>query len=1088
MPAYASESDLEQAALSWFADLGYEILDHENLDPDSVYQERSSVEQVVLEGRLRAAMERLNPEAPPEAFEEALRELRRNEAPTLIQNNQAFHQRLTQGITVEVPGKAGGVRGVLVRLIDPKDPEANDWMVTRQLDVVDRGTGTGHMRRPDLVVFVNGLPLAVLELKSPSSASAGVDGAYHQLLTYAKDIPSLFVTNCALVISDDVHALIGPLLAPRSRFAPWRTIGGEGDAPAGSQPLQVLIAGVFAKAHFLDLCQSFITFAHDRDQGVNRLVKKLAGYHQFHAVRLAVEKTAAASGEGGDRRVGVVWHTQGSGKSLTMVFYAGKLVRDPRMENPTLVVLTDRNDLDDQLFATFAEARALLRQAPEQARDREHLRALLRASSGGVYFTTAQKFLPEGGERMPALSERRNIVVIADEAHRSQYGFDEKVDPKTGKKTWGFAVHMRDALPGASFIGFTGTPVDLKDRSTVRVFGNTISVYDIRRAVEDRATVPIYYEARQTPLDLDEAERPHIDPAFEEVTEGEEAAQKEALKSEWSAVEAVAGTTKRLALVAKDLVPHFEKRLGVLEGKAMVVCMSRRICVELYEAIRALRPDWHAEDDDEGALKVVMTGSAADGPEIATHVRTKARRARLAERFKDPSDPLKLVIVRDMWLTGFDAPCLHTLYVDKPMQGHNLLQAIARVNRVFGDKPGGLVVDYFGLEESLKQALKAYTESGGEGRPTTEKAEAIGAMWQALTICRGLFQGFDDRAFFEGGPAERLAVLPRARDHVLGLCASAKGEASDKPSGKGKASDKGERRGLCDAKKRREPDGYDRFMEAVRALSSAFSLAMPNEACESVRSEVAFFQAVKAGLTKLASPARMPSQEVGHAVRQIVENAILPGQVVDVFDAAGVPKPNLSILSEGFLDEIRKLPLQNLAAALLRRLLEDEVARRSERSVIQGRSFAELLEQALLRYRNRSIDSAAVIEELIDLAGKMVAADRKAGELSLSREEMAFYEALADNRSAVEKLGDATLAGMARELTALVRKNATLDWTHKRNVQAKLRSLVKRLLREHGYPPDGAEKAAETVLEQAKLLGINVVEGGSEATGDLGSF
>ncbi|XXU74406.1 type I restriction endonuclease subunit R [Sorangium sp. So ce1151] len=1064
---YATESDLEQAALSWFAALGYEVLDRDNLDPESVYQERTAVDQVLLEGRLRAALDRLNPGAPPEAIDEAIRILRRHDAPTLLQNNLTFHRMLADGITVEVAGEAGGVRGVLVRLVDAKDPAANDWMVTSQLDVVDRVTGTGQARRPDIVVYVNGLPLAVLELKNPTSRAVDVSDAYNQLENYARDIPSLFVTNCALVISDDVHARIGPLSAPFSRFAPWRTIGGDKDEPAGSQPLHVLIAGVFAKHHFLDLCQSFVAFEHDR----GRIVKKLAGYHQFHAVRLAVEKTVAASGEGGDKRIGVVWHTQGSGKSLTMVFYAGKLVRDPRMQNPTIVVLTDRNDLDDQLFGTFAQAKALLRQEPEQAQDREHLRALLTTTSGGVYFTTAQKFLPEGGERRKPLSERRNIVVIADEAHRSQYGFKEKVNDKTGRKTWGFAVHMRDALPGASFIGFTGTPVALKDRSTVQVFGDTLSIYDIQRAVEDKATVPIYYEARQTRLDLDENERPRIDPAFEEVTEGEEAEQKEALKSEWSAVEAVAGTRKRIGLVAADLVAHFEKRLGTIEGKALVVCMSRRICVELYNAITALRPAWHDEDDDGGALKVVMTGSAADAPELAPHVRTKARRARLAERFKDPSDPLKIVIVRDMWLTGFDAPCMHTLYVDKPMQGHNLLQAIARVNRVFGDKPGGLVVDYFGLEESLKQAVKAYTEGGGKGKPTTDKAEEIATMKAKLEVCQDLFHGFDYRPFLEGDPAERLAILPRAREHVLALRA---------PQGDGQ--------GKGGKKKKRAPDGYDRFMQAVTDLSNAFALAMPDEECEAIRSEVAFFQAVKAGLVKLTSSRRAQRHELGHAIREIVENAIVPGQVVDVFEAAGVAKPNLSILSEVFLAEIRKMPLKNVAAELLRNLLEDEVAARSRRSLVQGKSFAEMLARALKRYRNRSIDSAAVIEELIELAQAMAAADQRPAELSLSPEETAFYEALADNRSAVEKLGDEALSRMARELTALVRKNATLDWTHKRSVQANLRRLVKRLLRDHGYPPDAERKATETVLEQAKLFGINEVEGGSEASGELGSW
>jgi type I restriction enzyme R subunit len=993
-----------------------------------------------------------------------------------LQKNLTFHRMLTDGITVEIAGEAGGTRGVLVRLVDPVDLDANDWMVTSQMDIVDRAAGTGTARRPDIIVYVNGLPLAVVELKSPTDQSAGVDKAYTQLQTYAKDIPSLFVTNCALVISDDVHARIGPLAAPFSRFAPWRTIGGKNDEGPDTQPLQVLIQGVFAKEHFLDLCQGFITFEHDR----GKIVKKLAGYHQFHAVRVAVERTVAASGQGGDQKIGVVWHTQGSGKSLTMVFYAGKLVRDPRMANPTIVVLTDRNDLDDQLFATFAQSKALLRQEPEQARDRDHLRALLKTTQGGVFFTTAQKFLPPDGARLnkdkEELSKRRNIIVIADEAHRSQYGFKEKVDEKTGKVTWGFAIHLRDALPGASFIGFTGTPVDLKDRNTVGVFGDTISIYDIQRSVDDHATVPIYYEARQSRLELDEKERPRIDSAFEDVTEGEEADQKETLKSEWSAQESVAGTRKRIALVAADLVAHFEKRLEAIQGKALVVCMSRRICVELYEAIRLLRPAWHDDDDDAGALKIVMTGSAADKPELGygPHVRSKSRRARLADRFKDPGDPLKMVIVRDMWLTGFDAPCMHTLYLDKPMQGHGLLQAIARVNRVMGNKPGGLVVDYFGLEESLKQAVKSYTENGGKGKPKRDQSEAIAAMLGYLEVCRDLFHGFDYQPFFEGGAAERLAVLPKARNHVLGLRAP-------KPVDDGKG-DKGKKPGK---KTPRVPDDYDRFMSAVADLSAAFSLSMPNEACEDVRSEVAFFQAVKAGLLKLTAPRSLPSSESGQAVREIVENAIVPGQVVDVFEAAGVAKPNLSVLSEAFLSQVEAMPLKNLAAELLRRLLEDEVATRSRRSIVQGKSFAEMLERAILRYRNRSIEAAVVIAEMIDLAQKMAAADKRSGELRLSAEESAFYDALADNKSAVEVLGDEALSKMARELTVLVRKNATLDWTHKESVQARMRVMIKGLLREYGYPPDARTQAVLLVIEQAKVLGINFVEGASEASGDL---
>ncbi len=1048
------ESDLEDAALGWFADLGYEVATRDALDPDGPHGERDDESQPALVGRLRAALHHLNPDLPADAVEEAMRRVLRRDAPTLVQDNAAFHQRLADGVTVEVPGEAGGVRGVIVRLVDAERPEENDWLVARQVRVSDRVGGTGQARIADVVVYLNGLPVAVLELKNPT-ANATAEDAWRQLQTYVRDVPSLFATNVLMVASDDVDARVGPLGADWGRFGPWRAVDDEGDEPRGDQPLRTLVRGVFERGRLLDLARNFVTFEGTRD-GV---AKKLAGYHQFHAVRRAVRETVRASAEGGDRKVGVVWHTQGSGKSLTMVFYARKLVLEPAMENPTVVVLTDRNDLDDQLFGTFSRAQALLRQEPVQADDRAALRRLLTTASGGVYFTTVQKFLPPDGEPQAPLSTRRNIVVVADEAHRSQYGFKARLDRDSGKLVYGLAKHLRDALPHASYVGFTGTPVDLDDKVTTQVFGGYVSVYDIRRAVDDRATVPIYYENRLARLDLDERERPQLDARFEEVTEGEEAERKEALKGEWATLETLASTPKRVGLIAADLVAHFERRTDALAGKAMVVCMSRRICVDLHDAIRALRPEWFDGDDDRGAVKVVMTGGASDGPELQPHVRTKARRERLAERFKDADDPLRVVIVRDMWLTGFDAPCLHTLYVDKPMRGHNLMQAIARVNRVWADKPGGLVVDYMGVAPFLKEAMATYAASGGQGDATGLQEQAAMLLLEKLEGCRDLFHGFDYRRFFTGTPGERLALLPAAREHVLAMRQPA-------PAG---------------AKARGAADGHDRFLQTAAELTRAFALAMPHETCERVRDEVAFFQAVRVGLVKLATPRGGGSTAIGHAIRQIIASAVVTHAVVDVFEAAGLRKPDLSVLSEEFLAEVEGMAHKNLAAALLQRVLDDEIRARSRRNVVEGRRFSDLLAKAIARYQSRAIDVLDLAHELRGLAVDLRESARRGEALSLTREESAFYDALAQNQSARDVMGDPSLA----TLTALVRKNATIDWQNKRSVQAKLRSLVKRLLRERGYPPDQQASATELVLEQAKALGINFVAGAADRSDDV---
>ena len=884
----------------------------------------------------------------------------------------------------------------------------------------------------------------MLELKNAASEDATVWTAFQQLQTYKAEVPALFATNAVLVASDGVDARAGTLSAGREWFKPWRTVSGEALADAHMPELQVVIEGLLAPRRFLDLVRDFVVF---EDDGGGRIVKKMAGYHQFHAVRVAVGETLRAAelaraervaepdgrydagrkpgGKPGDRRVGVVWHTQGSGKSLTMAFYAGRIIREPAMENPTLVVLTDRNDLDDQLFGTFSRCKELLRQPPVQAESRAHLRELLSVAAGGVVFTTIHKFFPEErGDRHPTLSARRNIVVIADEAHRSQYDF---VD--------GFARHMRDALPHASFIGFTGTPIELQDASTRAVFGDYISVYDIQRAVQDGATVPIYYESRLARLALDEAERPKIDPEFEEATEGEEVERKEKLKTRWAQLEAVVGAGKRLGLIAQDIVEHFERRLEAMDGKAMVVCMSRRICVELHREIVKRRPQWDGAGDERGALKVVMTGSASDPADWQPHIRNKSRREALANRFRDPNDSFRLVLVRDMWLTGFDAPSLHTMYVDKPMRGHGLMQAIARVNRVFKDKPGGLVVDYLGLAHELKAALATYTESGGTGRTAVDQNEAAALMLEKHEVCSSLFHGFDWSRWMTGTPQERLGLLPAAQEHILG-----------------------------------QESGKDWCVQAVRDLSRAFALAVPHPEALRIRDDVAFFQAVQAVLAKRAPGEARPEEDIDHAVRQIISRAVAPEGVIDIFAAAGLAKPDISILSDEFLAEVRGMRHRNLAVELLQKLLKGELAVCRRKNVVQTRAFSEMLDQTIRRYQNRAIEAAQVIEELIALAREMREANARGESLQLSEDELAFYDALETNDSAVKVLGDETLRIIAQELVRTVRANVTIDWTLRENVRAQLRVLVKRILRKYGYPPNKQEQATKTVLEQAELL------------------
>ena len=1040
-----TESDVENATLEWLSGHGWKIANGRDNALDDPYTERDNVGQVVLEYRLRDALAALNPSVPSSALDDAYRKLTRPEGSTLEGRNRAFHRMLVNGVTVEHREAEGRVRGDQVRVIDFDDFSNNDWLAVNQFVV----TEDRYSRRPDVVLFVNGLPLGIIELKNPMDEDATLNSAWRQLQTYKSELSTLFSMNEALVVSDANEARIGTLTAGWEWFKPWRTITEEKLADAHLTELRVMLAGAFEPYRFLSLLRDFIVF---EDDGGGALAKKIAGYHQYHAVRVAVDETLRAAklqrmadersryesgrkpgGDPGDSRIGVVWHTQGSGKSLTMAFYAGAIIREPAMENPTVVVLTDRNDLDDQLFGTFSRCQDLLRQPPVQAESRADLRGKLSVNAGGVVFTTIQKFFPEEkGDTHPALSDRRNIVVIADEAHRSQYDFID-----------GFARHMRDALPNASFVGFTGTPIELQDANTRAVFGDYISIYDIQRSVEDGATVPIYYESRLAKLALDEEEKPRIDPNFEEATEGEEVDRREQLKTKWAQLEAVVGAEKRVKQIAEDIVSHFDQRLEAMQGKAMVVCMSRRICIDLYRELTRLRPDWHDDDDSQGSIKIVMTGSASDPLDWQPHIRNKARREALAQRFRNSEDSLKVVLVRDMWLTGFDAPSLHTMYVDKPMQGHGLMQAIARVNRVFKDKPGGLVVDYLGLAQDLKKALATYTESGGKGKTMLDQGEAVAVMLEKYDVCCALFHGFDRSRWTAGTAEERIGLLPPAQEYILA-----------------------------------QEDGKDRCLNAVRELSQAFALAVPHAETFRIRDDVGFFQAVRAALSKRAATEARTEEELDLAVRQIISRAVASKGVMDIFAAAGLDKPDISVLSDEFLAEVQGMPHRNLAVELLQKLLSGEVSTRRRKNVVQARSFAEMLERTLRRYQNRAIEAAQVIEELIQLAREMREANERGEQLGLSEDELAFYDALETNDSAVKVLGDETLRDIARQLVETVRNNVTIDWTLRENVRAKLRVLVKRILRRHGYPPDKQEKATRTVLQQAEVLSEGWVTSG----------
>ena len=1039
--AFLSEAELEESLLQDFERLGYERSNDAEIGPDGTSSERESYGDVILQRRLVAAIEKLNPHMPSEARQDAFKSLVATVTPSLVEENRRLHRFMVEGVSVEYYDTDGTIRGDTVRLIDFDTLEMNDWLVLSQLTVIENG----NHRRPDVVLYLNGLPLAVIELKNPGAENATLDGAFNQLQTYKDQIPSLFRTNAVLVTSDGLHARLGSLTANLERFMPWRTVDGSAVAPKGAPELRTVIEGVFEKARFLTLIRDFTVFA-DTGSG---LVKIVAGYHQFHAVRHAVKSTIAAASPKGDRRIGVIWHTQGSGKSLLMAFYAGQIIAHPAMENPTFVVITDRNDLDDQLFGTFSMCRDLLRQTPRQADSREDLQKALTRPAGGVVFTTIQKFAPERGETdYPVLTDRRNVVVIADEAHRSQYGFRARVNRKTGEIAHGFAKYLRDALPNASFIGFTGTPIEQEDVNTPAVFGEYIDVYDINRGVEDGATVPIYYESRLARIELDEDEKPKLDDEVAELTEDDAQSEQEKLKRRWAKVEAVVGAEKRLAMVATDLVEHFENRVIGMDGKAMIVCMSRRICVALYDQIIRLRPAWHSEDDDSGVLKIVMTGAASDPQEWQQHVGGKARRELLAKRAKGPEDPLKLVIVRDMWLTGFDAPSMHTMYIDKPMRGHGLMQAIARVNRVFRDKPAGLIVDYIGIAQNLKSALSQYSRDD-QKHAGIDEAEAVAVLLEKYEIVGDMFHGFDYRTGLTGSPQERLAALAGAIEWVLDMQQS---EAARESTEEGK--------------KR----AHRRFNDAVLALSKAFALAAASDDAREVRDEVGFFQTVRAALAKSAPGAGKTSAERDLAVQQIVSRAVVSTEIVDILKAAGLETPDISILSDEFLAEVQGMEKKNLALEALRKLLNGEIRSRTRVNVVQARAFSERLEEAIARYHTNAITTTEVIQELINLAKDIRAAHRRGEEEGLSQEEISFYDALAQNESAVEVMGNDQLRVIAHELLSNLKNNVSVDWQHRESARARMRILVKRILRKYGYPPDLQDAAVQTVLQQAEVL------------------
>jgi type I restriction enzyme R subunit len=1028
-----TEDQLEQEALGWLSDVGYSLLSGYDIAVDGTVPERTDYKNTLLPFRLREAINRLNPSIPASAREEALREVQDLGIPSLLSANRHFHKLLVNGVPVQYQ-KDGETRGDFVRLVDWETPAKNDWVAVNQFTI----KGARHTRRPDIILFVNGLPLVLIELKNPADENADIWKAYDQIQTYKEQIPDVFQYNEVLVVSDGTEALLGSLSADAERFMAWRTIDGKTIDPLGQfQELETLVRGVLAPEYFLDYVRYFVLFEDD-----GKLVKKIAGYHQFHAVRAAIEQVVQASRPDGSHKGGVVWHTQGSGKSITMTCFAARVMQSAAMENPTVVVITDRNDLDGQLFGVFSLSQDLLREQPVQVTSRQDLREkLANRPSGGIVFATIQKFmLGEGEGTFPVLSDRSNIVVIADEAHRTQYGFDAKLKGKAGEERYqaGYAQHLRDALPNATFVAFTGTPVSSDDRDTRAVFGDYIHIYDMQQAKEDGATVAIYYESRLAKLRLKEEELPHIDDEVDELAEDEEESAQSKLKSRWAALERVVGAEPRVAQVAADLVAHFDERNKAMLGKAMVVAMSRDICVHLYNEIVKLRPDWHNEDPEKGAIKIVMTGSASDKALLRPHIYDGKTKKRLEKRFKDPNDELKMVIVRDMWLTGFDAPCVHTLYVDKPMKGHNLMQAIARVNRVFKDKQGGLVVDYIGIGNELKAAMKEYTNSNGRGRTTVDANEAYSLLAEKLDVLRGMLHGFDYSNFLTAGHK----ALAGAANHVLGI-----------------------------------KDGKKRFADTAVAMSKAFTLCCTLDEAKNVREEVAFMQGVKVLLTKRDITAQRKTDEQRDlAIRQIISSAVVSDSVVDIFDAVGLDKPNIGLLDDEFLAQVKNLPERNLAVELLERLLQGEIKSRFNSNVVQEKKFSDLLSSVIQRYQNRAIETAQVMEELIEMAKQFRAASTRGEQLGLTDDEVKFYDALANNESAVRELNDEILKKIAHELTENLRKNIKVDWAERESVRANLRLMVRRILRKYKYPPDQQEGAVELVLQQVQALGEDWAE------------
>jgi len=1033
-----TEDHVEQACLDWLEALGYSVLHGPDISPDGYTPERAAYDVTILIDRFKTAFHNINPNLSANAYDDALRKLQQTDFPSLVEENRRLHQLMVDGVDVNITRDDGSIGTDKARLIDFEDPANNDWVAINQFTVIEGGKN----RRPDVVVFVNGLPLVVIELKNPVDEDATIDDAYNQLQTYKDEISSLFRTNSLLVTSDGLLARVGSLTANSERFMAWRTVDGDTIAPKGVPELEILVNGVFNKSNLLSILRGFTVFENTG----NDLIKKIAGYHQFHAVHKAVQCTINATDDSGDNRVGVIWHTQGSGKSLLMAFYAGEVIAHPMMENPTLIVLTDRNDLDDQLFATFAGCKVLIRQTPVQADGREHLQKLLAVPSGGVIFTTIQKFSPMQGEsEYPMLTDRRNVVVIADEAHRSQYGFKAKFAGDSGQVSYGFAKHLRDAIPNASFIGFTGTPIEATDVNTPAVFGDYIDIYDIQRGVEDGATVPIYYESRLARIELNQDEIYKIDEEINNFVDDEDTTEAEQKKGKWSRVEALVGAENRLKMVAADLVNHFESRVEAMDGKAMIVCMSRRICIALYDAIIAIRPQWHSGDDDKGKVKVVMTGSASDPKDWQQHIGNKSRRDLLAKRAKKANDELKIVLVRDMWLTGFDAPSMHTMYVDKPMKGHGLMQAIARVNRVFKDKPGGLIVDYIGIGQSLKNALGSY--SGGDKSNTgISQADAIAVMLEKYEIVKDMFFGFDYLPGLQGEAKDRLAVMAGAMEWIL----EAQRKVAEKETSK-------------DAKKQ----AHRRYSDAVLNLSKAFALAASSDEAKVIRDEVGFFQAIRAVLIKSVG-SKNNGKDNDLAVQQIISRAVISTEIIDILQAAGMESQDISILSDEFLKEIQGMEKKNLALEALKKLINGEIKSKLNSRVVKTKAFSERLAESINRYHLNALTTAQVLEELIKLAKEIRAEMENRGKDGLSEDEVAFYEALSENDNAVYLMGDAKLKLIAHELLQSVRSNATVDWQQSEMARAKIRVAVKRILKKYGYPPDLETEAIKVVLQQAE--------------------